>query len=74
VDVYGRFRVATDVARVARVASNTTPIRDADNGVRSRVSADTELQDLQTSALPLGYVADVFTNRIVASMPGHTDG
>ena len=50
--------------------------RHADEDTRGEATVGIEptMKVLQTSALPLGYVADVFTNRIVASMPGHTDG
>jgi hypothetical protein len=50
--------------------------RHADEDTRGEATVGIEptMKVLQTSALPLGYVADVFTNRIVASMPRHTDG
>ncbi len=43
-------------------------------GLEATVGIEPTMKVLQTSALPLGYVAAVFTMRIVAPMPQLTGG
>jgi hypothetical protein len=43
-------------------------------GLEATVGIEPTMKVLQTSALPLGYVAVVFTKRIVAPMPQLTGG
>ena len=43
-------------------------------GLEATVGIEPTMKVLQTSALPLGYVAAVFTKRIVAPVPQPTGG